>query len=165
MQAGPQRGFTYLAVLFAVAISSIVLGGALAMWSIDERRDREAELLFAGGQVRQAIASYYEGTPGADKHYPANLNELLADSRVTPARHHLRRLYADPITGAPWALVRGAGGGVMGVYSPSAGAPLKRANFGESDALFAGKTQYADWKFVYQTAHNRNEPAVILPWR
>lgn len=165
MPTDSQRGFTYLAVLFAVAISSIVLSGALAMWSIDERRDREAELLFAGDQVRQAIASYYESTPGAGKHYPASLDELLADSRFTPPQHHLRRLYADPITRAPWALVRSAGGGVMGVYSPSAGLPLKRANFSESDTLFAGKTTYADWKFVYQTAHNRNEPAVFLPWR
>jgi len=50
MAARRQRGFTYLTVLFIVAI---LLGG-LAMvgevWETSAKRDKEAELLFVGNQ-------------------------------------------------------------------------------------------------------------------
>jgi len=52
------RGFTYLAVLFIVAI---LLGGlALVgeMWETSARREKEAELLFIGNQYRRAVGFY-----------------------------------------------------------------------------------------------------------
>jgi type II secretory pathway pseudopilin PulG len=158
-----QRAFTYLAILFAVAIGSIALCGVLTTWSLQERRDKEAALLFAGGQLRAAIASYYELSPGPDKQYPDSLAVLLLDRRVVPARRHLRQLYPDPMSNnGKWTLLRTAGGALMGVASSASGSPLKRANFGPLDQGLIGKTAYADWKFVYDKGLDRHLPAVFM---
>jgi type II secretory pathway pseudopilin PulG len=166
MGRAAQRGYTYLALLFVVALSSIALSGAAALWSTEGRRAREQELLFVGEQFRAAIGSYYENSPGAVKQYPASLNELLDDRRTAPPQRHLRRLYADPmidpITGAaPWALLRSPSGGIVGVHSRSAAAPLKRARFDQRDESFTGKTHYSDWKFVYDKASFKHVPALF----
>ena len=50
-----QRGFTYLAVLFAVAILGAVLGASAVVWHAQAQRDKEQELLFIGHAYRQAI--------------------------------------------------------------------------------------------------------------
>lgn len=163
MRGREQGGFTYLAVLFALAIGSVALGGALTMWSIEEKRDRETALLFVGNQYRQAIASYYDGTPGDGKQYPRELRQLLEDRRVSPPAHHLRRLYADPVAGKPWSLVKTADGAIVGVHSASTERPLQRANFDGANEEFNGKSRYADWKFVYSANRTRNLPAVFLP--
>lgn len=116
-------GFTYLAVLFALAISSVAMSGALSLWSIEEKRDREIALLFIGNQYRQAIASYYESTPGESRQYPHHLHELIDDRRVSPTLRHLRRPYADPVSGKPWALMRTAEWTISGVYTSPARSP------------------------------------------
>ena len=143
------RGFTYLTALFAVAI----LAGGLALvgeaWENAARRDREAELLFIGHQYRRAIASYYDGTPGSVKAYPRTLEELLKDPRYAAVQRHLRTLYADPMQAGEWGIVRGADGGIGGVYSLSKEKPLKVAGFRTRDAGFAGAQSYSDWKFTH----------------
>lgn len=159
-----QQGFTYLAVLFAVALSAVAMSATLALWSTEEQRDRERELLFVGSQFRMAIISYYQASPDQNPQYPPDLQALLEDHRFTPARRHLRRLYADPVTRSTnWGLVRTPNGRVMGVHSLSMEAPLKRANFSDEDRLFTGKTHYADWAFVYELGNDINLPAVFLP--
>ena len=60
-----QRGFTYLTLLFAIAIAGIVLAKTGIDWSQDAQREKEKELLFVGDQYRHAIALYYQRTPGA----------------------------------------------------------------------------------------------------
>lgn len=164
MQAGPdQRGFTYLAILFALAIGSVALAGLASLWSIEEQREREKALLFAGGQYRQAIASYVESTPGEVKDYPKTLAVLLEDRRFDPPLRHLRRPVPDPVTGQPWVLVRRGDGAIGGVHSPSRQAPLQRANFDQDDEDFTARERYADWKFVYVRHRTRHVPAVFLP--
>lgn len=164
-----QGGFTYLAILFAVAISSVALAGMAALWSVEEQRDREKALLFAGGQYRQAIASYVESTPGEGNAYPASLAALLEDRRFSPPRRHLRRPFPDPMAQpaadpfAAWVLVRRSDGSIGGVHSLSRQAPLQRANFDQADEDFAGKERYADWKFVYVRHKTKHVPAVFLP--
>ena len=93
-----QRGFTYVGLLLAVALAGVALAAAGMLWSTTAKRDKEAELLFVGDQFRRAIGSYYEGTPGA-KRYPQRLADLLEDKRLAITRRHLRRIYADPMTG------------------------------------------------------------------
>jgi type II secretory pathway pseudopilin PulG len=141
------RGFTYLTVLFIVAL----LGGGLAlageMWETSAQRGKEAELLFVGHQYRSAILRYY--LSGPQRQYPRALEDLLKDSRMPETRRYLRRIYADPMSGkAEWGLVKAPDGGILGVHSLSEEPTFKRANFKLRDAAFAGATKYSDWKFV-----------------
>lgn len=146
-----QRGFTYLAVLFAVVVSTAGLAGAVQLWSFAQQREREIELLFVGAQFRQAIALYYERTPGVAKRYPAELADLLKDARYPGTQRYLRKIYVDPMTGkADWGLVKAPEGGIMGVYSLSTGQTAKVANFRLADVGLAGKTKYSDWQFAYR---------------
>lgn len=163
MVAWRAHGFTYLALLFALAIGSVALAGAASMWSIEAQRERETALLSAGAAYRQAIGSYVESTPGGAGDYPAALADLLEDRRFNPPRRHLRRPYPEPVSGLGWALIRRPDGTIGGVYSVSQRAPLQRASFDEADEAFNAKERYADWKFVYIRHRTRDLPAVFLP--
>jgi type II secretory pathway pseudopilin PulG len=141
-------GFTYLWVLLTVAIMAAGLAAVAEVASTTLRRDKEAELLFAGDQFARAIALYRASSPGAQQ-YPQRLEDLLADNRFPNVRRHLRRIYADPMTGsADWTLVRGPGGGIVGVHSRSTGKPLKTANFPAGYEAFGSAASYAEWRFV-----------------
>lgn len=158
-----QQGLGYLAVLFWLALASLALTGEGLLWSMQRQRDREEELLFIGDEMRRAIGRYHDATPAEPKRYPPSLDVLVQDRRFLPPRRHLRRIYADPMTGKPaWGLVLGADGGVTGVYSTSRQVPVKRAGFAERDIEFEHKTQYAEWRFVYHGARTRHEPATML---
>ena len=144
-------GFTYLGVLFMVAIMGIVLAATGTIWSTMQQREKERELLFVGHEFRNAIGSYYERTPGTVKRYPANLNDLLKDNRQLATIRHLRRIYADPITSKPeWELIRATDGGIMGVHSLSTKATIKQGNFVLRDAAFEKTATYAEWRFIYE---------------
>lgn len=154
-----QRGFTYLALLLAVAVLGIGLAAVGELWSSVVQREKEAELLFAGGEFRRAIRSYYATSPGAQR-YPQRLEELLEDKRFPFVRRHLRRLYRDPMTGKrEWGLVQAPEGGIMGVHSLSQASALKTANFAAADRDLEGKARYAEWQFVYRPAPPAQRPA------
>ncbi len=145
-----QAGFTYLTVLFAIAVAGVVLANAGIDWSQEAQREKEKELLFVGNQYRQAIALYYERTPGAAKRYPARLEDLLTDNRYNPPQHYLRKLYRDPILNQKqWGIIAAPEGGIMGVHSLSYASPIKTTNFRYADRAFEGMTKYSDWSFVY----------------
>lgn len=149
-QLGKQAGFTYLAILFAMAISGVILVEVGINWTQDIRREKERELLFVGNQFRQAISLYYERAPGGIKRYPQKLDDLLTDKRYTTAQHYLRKLYRDPITNRPeWGLVVAPDGGIMGVYSLSTDRPIKATGFDYPNRSFEGETSYLRWQFVY----------------
>jgi type II secretory pathway pseudopilin PulG len=155
-----QRGFTYIAVLLAVAVIGIGLAATGVVWSQVQQREKEVELMFVGDQFRQAIRFYYERTPGALKRYPQTLEELLADARYPQPQRYLRRLYADPLTGKPeWGLIAAPGGGIMGVYSLSTATPLKSANFTQDNRTFHGAKTYAEWRFFYEAPSLTLAPA------
>jgi type II secretory pathway pseudopilin PulG len=141
-----QRGFTYLAVLFAVAILSGGLALAGEMWDTAAQREREAELLFIGNEYRVAIRRYYHAGP--QRQYPASLEDLLEDPRRPGIERYLRRLYPDPITGGQWVPIKGPEG-IVGVRSASEAVPLKTGGFAVRDAAFEGARRYSDWQFVH----------------
>jgi type II secretory pathway pseudopilin PulG len=146
-----QAGFTYLALLFAVAVAGVALAATGALWSVEAQREREVELLFVGNQFRQAIRSYYELSPGELKFYPMSLDELVKDNRYLGIRRHLRRIYLDPITGrSEWGLLMAPEGGIMGVRSLSDRTPFKRAHFFLRDTMLEGKDRYSEWHFEYR---------------
>lgn len=134
-----QSGFTYLCALLFVAATGAALGAAGEAWSHARQREKEAELIWIGNQFKQAIALYYQRSPGTIKRYPGMLEDLLEDHRFVTTQRYLRRLYTDPITGkAEWGLVSAPTGGIMGVYSLSKQASLRPG------------TKYDEWRFVYE---------------
>jgi len=149
-----QGGFTYLALLFMVTVLAIGLSVTGVVWHTAVQREREQELLFVGGQFRNAIASYYNAVPvAALRRYPATLTDLIKDPRFPNTRRHLRRIYVDPMAGKPeWGLVRGIDGGVIGVYSLSEKEPIRISFPSGPNKEFSGKKRYADWKFIYLPA-------------
>ena len=143
-------GFTYLTALFLIALSGAGLALLGQVWETAAAREKEAELLYVGHQYRLAIQRYYMAGP---RQYPRTLQDLLKDPRSPAPRRHLRRLYADPITGTlEWAIVKAPDGGIMGVHSRSEEPPLKVANFKFRDRDFERAAKYSDWKFVYLPA-------------
>jgi type II secretory pathway pseudopilin PulG len=146
MSAGKAKGFTYLAFLLFVALIGAGLAAYAEIASTAAQREKEAELVFRGNAYRDAIASYYK----KESRYPQKLADLLEDKRYPMPVRHLRKLYADPMTGeADWGSVDAPGGGVMGVYSRAAGTPLKTGNFLLKNQEFENAVGYADWKFVH----------------
>jgi type II secretory pathway pseudopilin PulG len=153
-----QRGFTYLGLLFFVAVIGVGLAAVGLVWHTAVKREREGELLFVGEQYRRAIRSYYDASPGA-KHYPRSLEELLLDPRFPNVRRHLRRMYRDPMTGGQeWAVVAAPDGTILGVHSLSEDKPLKFAGFAPELAAFAQAETYADWVFAFVPAQGEPLP-------
>jgi type II secretory pathway pseudopilin PulG len=173
VRAGAQRGFTYLALLLALALSATALAAAGVVWHTETQRAQEAELLFIGGEFGRAIASFYNATPGPVKQLPKRLEDLLRDTRYPTLRRHLRKIYVDPITGkAEWGIVA-TPAGISGVYSLSARQPFRNRSApavaavantsGAAPAAVPGAVpgaapvvlpvvvpmaKYSDWKFV-----------------
>lgn len=145
-----QSGITYIGVLVLVAIMGMTAAATADLWRTERKREAEKELLFIGNQYRQAIGRYYEQSPGRGKTFPASLQDLLRDPRTPGMKRHLRKLFADPVTGrADWGLVKGPAGEIMGVFSLSEAMPLKKGNFGRADAKLENKQKYSEWAFVY----------------
>ncbi len=152
------QGFTYMTVLFMVAIMAGGLALVGEVWSTSNAREREAELLHVGNEYRKAIERYY--LLGPQRQYPKSLADLIKDPRQPGTVRYLRKLYPDPITGKEeWGLVKSADGGFAGVYSLSEAAPLKSAGFAVRDAAFEGKAKYSEWQFVFAPA----QPAAAQP--
>lgn len=141
-------GFTYLGVLFLIAVSSMALAATGTLWATAAQREHERQLLWIGGQYAQALRSYYRASPGLAQ-YPQALEDLLEDNRFPSPQRHIRRLYPDPITnGEEWGLVRSEDGRITGVHSRSDATPLKRSGFDAQWSGFEGLEHYSDWQFV-----------------
>jgi type II secretory pathway pseudopilin PulG len=146
----PQEGFTYILAMFAVAVAGLLLAVTSEVWSHSRQREKEQELLFIGGQFRDAIALYYQRTPGMVKRYPEKLDDMMEDKRYLSVQRYLRQIYTDPFTGTrQWGIVPAPGGGIMGVYSLSEQRPIKTGNFENQDEAFDGSSSYTGWKFIY----------------
>ena len=145
--AAKERGFTYVGLLFAIVVIGLMLTVVAQVWRTTAQREREAELLWAGHAYRMAIASYF----ALGHRYPATLEALLTDDRFPLPKHHLRKLYVDPMTRhADWTLLRTPDQvGIQGVASASQLPPVKRDGFELVDASFKDADCYCKWKFVY----------------
>ena len=168
-------GFTYLAALVLVIVLGIMLGAAAQSWTMLMKREREAELLFRGRQIVDAIARWNNPTAAPGVRPPArplnDLKDLLTDPNTLTKKHYLRRdptkEYNDPITGKEWETIKVGGRGIIGVASKSEDTPIKQGGFLEANypldptrdnylitmyKNFEGKTKYKDWQFVYQAS-------------
>lgn len=145
-QQAPRRvrvrtgGFTYLMLLWWVALSGLMLAALAQSWVLDARRAREAELVWRGEQFRQAIEAYASVPVGeGQSHLPRRLEDLLEDRRSGELQRHLKRIWPDPMTGrTEWGLVR-EGDGITGVHSLSTARSLNAPE---------GVLRYEQWTFV-----------------
>jgi type II secretory pathway pseudopilin PulG len=153
-------GFTYLALLITLAILGVSLAASVEEWLMVQRREKEKQLLFVGGEFRRAIASYANKSGNPLSRYPFSLEDLLKDPRYPVTQRHLRKIYTDPITGTTdWGLIKGPSGEIYGVYSRSDEAPLKTANFDPANRQFEGREKYSEWIFMaLSTAVQGNTP-------
>jgi type II secretory pathway pseudopilin PulG len=143
-------GFTYIGLLIAVVVLGLALSAVGTVWHTQAQRERESELLFIGRDFRHAIASYYNSAAAGAHQYPQEINDLLEDNRGPEPRHHLRRYYADPMTGAQdWTIVRVNALGITGIASSAKGEPIKKAGFESDETTFADATCYCDWQFLF----------------
>jgi len=118
-----QGGFSYLVLLLWLAIMGAILAALGPSWALESRREREQELVFRAQEYRRAIDAYAEPVNvngcATVRELPLQLEDLLEDRRCGLIRHHLRRLYLDPITRSPnWGLVKEYGR-IRSVYSLS----------------------------------------------
>ena len=151
MPSGRQRGFTYLALLAAVAALGWGAAWIGETWSVTAQREKEQELLWVGEQYRQAIGLYCQRSPGGAKRYPERLEDLLEDKRHLATQRYLRRIYRDPMTGrSEWGLIRAPEGGIMGVHSLAERAPVRKVNLGVANSKLQNASRISEWRFVYE---------------
>lgn len=145
----PQRGFTYVGLLIAVAViaagSATVLGAGANL----QLRDNEAELLAIGREFRQALQAYAEATPVGQPTAPKELAELLRDPRYPGVRRHLRRIYPDPLTGRnDWGIERSPDGRISGIRSLSPTPTLRHTGFPTGMEGFEKAGRHDEWVFA-----------------
>lgn len=140
-----------MAAVVVVLLVSLAATLAAQRSSFESRRERELDLLFVGLQIRDAISSYAQagGSAAGMMAYPKSLEDLLEDNRTPVMVRHLRRLYADPMTGqADWVLEK-IQDRIVGVHSRSTATPIRHAGFpADLETAFAEARSYRDWRFV-----------------
>ena len=125
---GSPRGFTYPILLLAILILGIASAGVAQVWSTQVKREKEEELLYRLGEIRNGITRFKTD----HNRQPKELKDLLEDITQGAKRHYLRRIYPDPMTGKPdWKLdlladKAGVVSGISDVHSQSTGKPLKQ---------------------------------------
>lgn len=152
-----ERGFAYVFLLIAVAIIAGASVNTLSQGSTAGRSDAEQELLVVGQAFEAALYSYagqrnavrtIQSQNAIGLQGPATLEDLLLDPRTTQPLRHLRKLFADPLTGSrDWGVVRNSAGRIVGIHSLSGDAPIKVNGFPPSMAHFEKASTYQDWVF------------------
>ena len=146
-----QEGFTLFVLLASIVIIGVSTSIGVKQWKTIVKRDKEAELLFRGNQIRNAIAVYFN-RPGA-KRYPSSLDDLVGDG--SNGKNYLRRFYKDPITNKDFELL-GVNNLILGVRSSSVDIPLKTGHFPEAYQCFEDAETYKDWVFIYASNAQSN---------
>lgn len=141
------RGATYLFLMLLIVIMGLSITVAATQWKTVVQREREADLLAYGMEIRQALGAYSASMKKArvmpNEIYPLTLNEL-----TRPPKPFLRKAYKDPLTGEDWEYLRDAIGGIKGVRSKNVAKTIKRRNFPPELEQFEGTQRYREWTFV-----------------
>ena len=151
---GSKSGFALISLLIVLAIVGIATSATVTLGVLVQRRAAEEALLDIGAEFQRALGSYIGATPAGKPTYPNTLEDLLRDPRTPTLHRHLRKLYADPITGkAEWALLPAPGGqGFAGLHSLSTARPIKRTSFDSVFVDFDDRKSYSEWQFAYTVA-------------
>ena len=177
---GAQAGYTYFGLLLAILAASLAVSAGVTLLTNDMRRDKEAELLFAGDEIRRALELYHSKNTAGMQPFPRTLDALLRDSNQLSVQRYLRKIYRDPmhdpdVPGAVaengfWVLIRDGNGQIVGVRSNSMREPLRTSGFPKQYEGFRQAKRYADWQFlaaggvpVDPKAGNVAEPRSFIP--
>ncbi|KQW42928.1 MULTISPECIES: hypothetical protein [unclassified Roseateles] len=131
-----------------------LLGFGLSMagpaWRDQVQRERETEWLRIGTLYAQALDSYVQSAPGSMTQPPAQLDDLLLDTRFIGVRRHLRQTYTDPLQPTlPWQLLRDEEGRIVGVFSSFEATPfLTQPPAGSRVQWRPQGSGYSRWAFV-----------------
>ena len=133
------RGFILAMLLAVITAMGILLTIALPNIKTEVQREEEAELVFRGQAIANAIRIYKAKTGG----YPLALTDL---TKISP--RIIRRLYTDPMTkDGEWQLMTavqpGASGDLTGL--PIVGVRSKCQK--DSFLIYKGKSLISDWLF------------------
>jgi predicted DNA-binding protein YlxM (UPF0122 family) len=117
-----EDGFTMVWALLAMlllALASQQVFVSASKQAIREKLLRQKSILTA---YQKAIESYRNSSPGIQKNYPMELQDLLIDRRQIQIKRHLRKLYADPLqpqvpVDRAWGIVRNNQGQITSIYS------------------------------------------------
>ncbi len=143
-----QDGFTYLWLLFVLAISAAGTAAVGELWVVQVQRSKELDLAFRGQAIVAALVSYRAASPGATPCAPLGWEDLLQDQRSTVTLRHLRRPYADPFSAnGEWEWVKDTQGRMLGVKSRPPASPLVTA---PAAAGKVGPTANASGSGVFQ---------------
>ncbi|HTJ93527.1 MAG TPA: hypothetical protein VL424_10535 [Pararobbsia sp.] len=160
-----QGGFAYLALLILIAIIGATAAATAQLGDVYQRRMAEKELLFVGGEFQRALSSYSAQTPVGQPTWPRTLDDLVRDPRYPNPVHHLRKIYADPITGkTDWVLVRSPDGQtIVGIHSASHAQPIQIAQFPIEFQGFEGRHAYAEWIFMARLPQVPGQTPISVP--
>ncbi len=143
-RSSSDSGYAMAGMLAAIAIMSLALGVILPNWTTSATREKEAELIFRGGQYARAIRLYGARFGNA---YPPDIDTLVQG-------RFLRRAYADPMMeDGEFDLVR---------LSALQGAPGATAGISLRQQGRAGSTETGRTSFQTATAglNDESEPIV-----
>lgn len=151
--------------MLALAVAGLGLALAGRQLAQDLRREKEAELLFVGDQIRVAIEQYHARNNTGQQPWPQDLNALLRDPYQAGVVRYLRQPWRDPLNPrGEWVLLRTQGNGIVGVRPASAEKPLKTGGFPKAYESFQTARRYSDWKFLANGGVPMPEPgAEIAP--
>lgn len=117
-----EDGFTMVWVLFAMLLLALATQQVFVSASKQALREKlllQKSILTA---YQKAIESYRDSSPGIQKNYPMELQDLLVDRRQVQIKRHLRKLYSDPMqpqvpADRAWGIVRNNQTQITSVYS------------------------------------------------
>ena len=125
MRRPTQTGFTYLWLLFVLAIGAAGTAAVGELWTVQSQRSKERELAFRGAAIVAALESYRAASPAGAYCAPQRIEELLEDARTMPMRRHLRMPYRDPFSATgDWEWIRDSQQRLVGVMSHPPAQPL-----------------------------------------
>jgi type II secretory pathway pseudopilin PulG len=133
------RGYILAMLLAIITAMGILLTMAMPNVKTEIQREQEAELVFRGEAIANAIRAYKAKTGG----YPLALADL---AKISPKI--IRRIYTDPMTAdGEWTLITavqpGASGDTTGL--PIVGVRSKCQK--DSFLIYKGKSLISDWVF------------------
>ena len=134
-----ERGFTMALLLAMIVVMVILTMKAVPLAQTVVQRDQEAELIFRGEAIANALRMYKAKT-GA---YPTDLKDLM---KVKP--HILRRVYKDPMTReGDWELVYQVQPGATGDTTGLPIVGVRSKSMKDSIKMYHNKTLIHDWVF------------------
>jgi hypothetical protein len=123
-----QAGVTYLFAMMLVVTMSISLMVVTQQWSVIMKRDREAELLFRGTRIKEAIERYVADHEVQKAIRPNRWPRTLEELTKKNPKRYLQAVYTDPITGEDFDLIK-VGEELHGVRSTSTDVPYDQVHF------------------------------------